>query len=292
MPIRIVTDSSADLPPDLARRWDITVVPCNVVLGDVSYKDGVELSPDEFYRRMESSPRPPTTSQPSIADFQAVYQRLLAQGHQVVSIHVSGKLSGTVNAAERARESLGPQAESIAVVDSRLASLCLGLVALSAAQAAASNQAQAAGKAASPEQLAEQVRAGLPKSSGYFLLDTLEYLQKGGRIGKAQAFLGTLLSVKPILTIQDGEAHPVERQRNRARALARLVELARAGTSGAPLAKLGVIYSTEPEQAAALRHSLAGAGLLPEDPIIVSQFGATLGTYLGPRALGVALITA
>ncbi len=282
MPIRIVTDSSADLPTDSARRWDITVVPCNVVLGDVSYKDGVELSPDEFYRRMESSPRPPTTSQPSIADFQAVYQGLLAQGHQIVSIHVSGKLSGTVNAAERAREALGPDLSGVvAVVDSRLASLCLGLVALSAAELA--------GQAASPEQLAEQVRAGLPKSHGYFLVDTLEYLQKGGRIGKAQAFLGTLLSVKPILTIQDGEAHPVERQRNRVRALARLVELA----SGlAPLSKLGVIYSTEPEQAAALRHSLAGAGLLPEDQIIVSQFGATLGTYLGPRALGVALITA
>jgi DegV family protein with EDD domain len=283
MPIRIVTDSSADLPPELARRWDITVVPCNVVLGDVSYKDGVELPPGEFYRRLEASPRPPTTSQPSIADFQAVYQGLLAQGHQIVSIHVSGKLSGTVNAAERARESLGPQAESVAVVDSRLASLCLGLVALSAAQAAPSHQG-------SLEQLAAQVRAGLPKARGYFLVDTLEYLQKGGRIGKAQAFLGTLLSVKPILTIQDGEAHPVERQRNRQRAVARLVELARADASGGPPAKLGVIYSTEPEQAAALRHSLAR--LLPEDQIIVSQFGATLGTYLGPRALGVALITA
>ncbi|MSQ07395.1 MAG: DegV family protein [Dehalococcoidia bacterium] len=278
MPIRIVTDSSADLPPELARRWDITVVPCNVVLNDVSYKDGVELSPGEFYRRLESSPRPPTTSQPSVADFQAVYQSLLAQDNQIMSIHVSGKLSGTVNAAERARESLGPQSASVVVVDSRQASLPQGLVALSAAQAAASHQGP-------PAQLADQVRASLPKARCYFLLDTLEYLQKGGRIGKAQAFVGNLLSVKPILTIQDGEVHPVERQRNRQRAVARLVELAK---GLGPLSKLGVIYSTEPEQAAALRHSLAG--LLPEDEIILSQFGAALGTYIGPRGLGVALI--
>ena len=193
-----------------------------------------------------------------------------------------------MSSAERAREALGPQAAaSVAVVDSQLASLCLGLVALSAAQAAASNQAQAAGQATSPQRLAEQVQAGLPKSHGFFVLDTLEYLQKGGRIGKAQAFLGSLLNVKPILTIQDGECHPVERQRNRPRAVARVVELARAL---GPLAHLGVIYSTEPDQAAALRHSLAK--LLPEEQIVVSQFGATLGAYVGPRALGVALITA
>jgi DegV family protein with EDD domain len=214
-----------------------------------------------------------------VADFQTVYQGLLEQGHQVVSIHVSGKLSGTVNSAERARDALGPQAASVAVVDSRLASLCLGLVALAAAQSA--------GQATSPRQLADQVQAGLPQAHGFFVLDTLEYLQKGGRIGKAQAFLGSLLNVKPILTIQDGEAHPVERQRNRPRAVARVVELARAL---GPVTHLGVIYSTEPEQAAALRHSLAG--LLPEEQIIVSQFGATLGAYIGPRALGVALITA
>lgn len=279
MPIRIVTDSSADLPPDLARRWDITVAPCNVVLDDRNYKDGVDLLPDEFYRLLESAPRLPTTSQPSVADLQAVYQGLLAQGHQVVSIHVSGKLSGTVNSAERARDALGPQAAAtVAVVDSQLASLGLGLVVLGAAQMA--------GQATSPQQLAEQVQAGLPKTHAFFVLDTLEYLQKGGRIGKAQAFLGSLLNVKPILTIQDGEAHPVERQRNRPRALARVVELARAF---GPVARLGVIYSTEPDQAAALRHSLAG--LLPEEQIIVSQFGATLGTYLGPRALGVVLTT-
>jgi DegV family protein with EDD domain len=167
----------------------------------------------------------------------------------------------------------------VAVVDSRLASLGLGLVVLGAAQVA--------GQATSPQRLAEQVRAGLPKTRCFLVLDTLEYLQKGGRIGKAQALLGTLLNVKPILTIQDGEAHPVERQRNRPRALARVVELARAL---GPVASLGVIYSTEPEQAMMLRHSLAG--LLPEEQIIVSQFGATLGTYLGPRALGVVLTTA
>ncbi|MBM3941474.1 MAG: DegV family protein [SAR202 cluster bacterium] len=278
MAVRIVTDSSADLPQDLARQWDITVVPCNVVLGDQTYKDGVDLFPSEFYRRLAASPRLPTTSQPSAADFQALYQQLLGQGHQVVSIHLSSKLSGTVSTAEQARKSLGSEAAmSVAVVDSRVTSLSLGLLSVAAAQQA--------GQSNSAPELATWVQALLPRCRCFFLLDTLEYLQKGGRIGKAQAFVGSLLNVKPILTIRDGEAHPVERLRNRQRAVARLVELAQ---ELKPVSHLGVVYSTEPEQAEALRRALTG--LQPEEQIVTSQFGATLGTYLGPRALGVALI--
>ena len=278
MATRIVTDSSSDLPSELASRWDITVIPCYVVVDDVTYKDGVDLSPDEFYHRLVSGPRVPTTSQPSAADFQAVYQDLLDQGHQVISIHVSGKLSGTLNSAEQAKASLG-ESTSIEIIDSRLASMPLGLVALAAAQLGQS--------ADSYQQVADQVRSDLPKTHGFFVLDTLEYLQKGGRIGKAQAFLGSLLNVKPILKLQDGECHPVERQRNRERAVRRMVELLR---ELAPVRQLAVIYSTEPDQAAELRRRLSD--LLPEEEIITSRFGPTLGTYLGPQALGVALTSA
>jgi DegV family protein with EDD domain len=283
MAIRIVTDSSADLPPELARRSDITVVPCYVMLGDRSHRDGLDITPDEFYRHLVSSPRLPTTAQPSVADFQAVYGDLLGQGHQVLSIHISQKLSGTLNSAERARALLGNAgAGRVEIVDSRLASISLGLVALAAAQAAQS--AQAAG---SLQGLASRVRQDLPLTHGLFMLDTLEYLQKGGRIGKAQAFLGSVLGVKPILRLQDGEVHPVERLRNRERAVGRLIAMAR---ELAPARRLAVVHSTSPDQAAALRHRLAD--LLPFDEIVSTRFGPALGTYVGPGALGIGLTCA
>lgn len=275
MAIRIVTDSSADLPPELAREWNIIVVPCNVVIDDVNYKDGVNLSPDDFYRRLGSSQHAPTTAQPSMADFQSVYQDLLGQGHEVVSIHVSGKLSGTLNSAERARESLGEDSP-IEVIDSQLASLAMGLVVLRAAQLAH--------EAESYRDVAAQIRSGLSETQCILVLDTLEYLHKGGRIGKAQAFLGSVLNVKPILKLWDGEVHPVERPRNLDRGVRRLAELAH---EYAPVSQVGVIYSTESERADDLKHRLAD--LLPEEEIVTSRFGATLGTYVGPKSVGVAL---
>jgi DegV family protein with EDD domain len=278
MAIRIVTDSSADLPQELVEQLNITVVPCNVVMDDVNYKDGVDISGDEFYRQLVSSPRSATTAQPSMADFQSVYRQLLNQGDEVVSIHVSGKLSGTLNSAERAKASLG-DSSPIEVIDSQLASLGLGLVVLSAARLAQ--------EAGSRPKVAEQVRSILPRTHCMLVLDTLEYLQRGGRIGKARAFVGSLLSVKPILKLQDGEVHPVERPRNLERGVRRLAELAH---EYAPVCRLGIIYSTEPERAADLKQRLAD--LVSEPEMVTGRFGATLGTYVGPGALGVALICA
>ena len=278
MAIRIVTDSSADLPPHLAEEWNITVLPCYVIFDEHIYRDGAEISSDDFYLRLIASPRLPTTAQPSVADFQSVYNDLLDQGHEIVSVHISGKLSGTLNSAHQARAALGDEAAArIEIVDSQLASIGLGLVVLAAAGQA--NDAD------SHQQLAEQVRQDIPLAHCYFMVDTLEYLQKGGRIGKAQAFIGSILNVKPILSLRDGEAHPVERPRNRERGLRRLVELT---LQWSPLQQLAVIHSTEPEQA----ENLAGhlSGLLPPEQVVTARFGPTLGTYLGPKALGVAMI--
>ncbi|MCH7606663.1 MAG: DegV family protein, partial [Chloroflexi bacterium] len=184
------------------------------------------------------------------------------------------------DSANQARAALGEDGKArIEIVDSRLASIALGLLVLSAAQRA--------GDARSHIQLAESVRAEAPLTNGYFVVDTLEYLRKGGRIGKAQAFLGSVLSVKPILTLHDGEAHPLERPRSRERAFKRLVELTK---ETAPLRQLAVIHSTEPDRAEALRESLSD--LLPAEEILVARFGPTLGTYLGPQALGVAFTRA
>ena len=278
MAIRIVTDSSADLPHDLADQWNITVVPMNVVVEDVNYKDGVDIDTDEFYRQLVTNSRLPTTAQPSAADFQEVYRGLADQGHSILSIHVSGKLSGTLNSAEQAKQSLG-DAASIEIVDSGLTSITLGLVALAATELAESTE--------TPKDLGERVRNGLPRYHCFFLLDTLEYLQKGGRIGKAQAWLGGVLSVKPILGLRDGEALPIARPRSRARGMRQLLDLAQ---GMAPVRQLAVIYSTEPQRAEELRQGLTD--LLPGDQIITARFGPGLGTYVGPNAVGLALAQA
>ncbi len=282
MTIRIVTDSSADLPTDLVQKHQITVIPCYVVVDDQTFKDGVDIQADEFYRRLQAKGRTPTTAQPTVADFQEVYRDLVEQGDQVISIHVSGKLSGTMNSAEQAKASLnsgqtnGEGGAPVEIIDSQLASIPLGLAVLDAAVMAAEGDDYL--------EIAAKVRQGLTSHHGLFALDTLEYLQKGGRIGKARAFMGSILSVKPILRLYDGEAHPVERPRNREKAMRRLVELAH---DLAPVRQLAVTYSTNPDRMAALKQDLTD--LLPADQIIETRFGSTLGTYIGPDALGVAV---
>ncbi len=274
MTVRIVTDSSADLPAELVQQHQITVLPCYVVVDDETLKDGVDIQADDFYRRLQAGGPTPTTAQPTVADFQAVYQDLTSQGDQVVSIHVSRKLSGTLNSAEQAKGSL--DGEAVEIIDSRLAAMPLGLVVLEAAALAA--------EGGSHQEVAEKVRQGLDLHHGLFALDTLEFLQKGGRIGKAQAFLGSVLNVKPILRLHEGEAHPVERPRNRERAMHRLVELVK---ELGPVRRMAVIHSTDAERMAVLKQELIG--LLPADQIIEARFGSTLGTYIGPDALGVAI---
>ena len=274
MTVRIVTDSSADLPAELAQQHQITVLPCYVMVDDQTLKDGVDIQADDFYRRLQAGGPTPTTAQPTVADFQAVYQDLTSQGDQVVSIHVSRKLSGTLNSAEQAKGSL--DGEAVEIIDSRLAAMPLGLVVLEAAALAA--------EGGSHQEVAEKVRQGLDLHHGLFALDTLEFLQKGGRIGKAQAFLGSVLNVKPILRLHEGEAHPVERPRNRERAMHRLVELVK---ELGPVRRMAVIHSTDAERMAVLKQELIG--LLPADQIIEARFGSTLGTYIGPDALGVAI---
>lgn len=284
MTIRIVTDSSADLPLALVQKHQITVLPCYVVVNDQTFKDGIDIQADEFYRRLQSEARTPTTAQPTVADFQAVYRDLVGQGDQVISIHVSGKLSGTLNSAEQAKALLdngdnGDDGAPVEIIDSQLASISLGLAVLDAANMVADG--------GDYQEIAAKVRQSLSSHHGLFALDTLEYLQKGGRIGKARAFMGSVLSVKPILRLQDGEAHPVERPRNRERAMRRLVELVQ---DLAPVRRLAVIYSTDPERMAVLKQELTV--LLPADQIIEARFGSTLGTYIGPDALGVAITQA
>ena len=277
MAVRIVADSTSDLPQALVEELGITIVPANVVIDDVNYRDGIDLTPDDFYSRLVSGSALPTTSQPSVGAFQTAYQELLDQGDELVSIHVSGKLSGTVNSATQAKAALGEDSP-IEIIDSQAASIAVALVVIEAAELARQSMSR--------EEIAERVRGTLSRTFAAFAVDTLEYLQKGGRIGKAQAFVGSLLSVKPILTLMDGEVHPLERPRNHQRAMRRLVELV---SEKAPASRLGVIYSTEQDWATELCESLSD--LLPREQIVTARFGPALGTYVGPRAVGVAIVS-
>jgi DegV family protein with EDD domain len=272
MPVRIVTDSTADLPPEVAKELGITVVPLNVHMDGKTYRDGIDIQADEFYQRLPHCSPLPTTSQPSAGVFLEAYQSIATPSDAIVSIHISSKLSGTCNSALLAKGEM--LAYRIEVIDSQLVSMALGLVAIATARAARQGQ--------SLEQVCQVANNAIDKLQVFALIDTLDYLEKGGRLGKAQAFLGSLLQVKPIITLKDGEVHPVERARTRAKAMDRLVETA---CSVSPMAELAICHSAAREDAEGLAQRLAGH--FSRERTFISQFGPVLGTYVGPKALGV-----
>ena len=273
MTVRVITDSTADLPPEMAAELRIEVVPLNVHFGTDTFRDGIDLSADEFYERLVASPRPPTTSQPSVGAFLEVYQKALEGADGIVSVHISAKVSGTWNSAVQAREQLSDSSK-VTVVDTGQASMGLGWVAVAAARAAQAG--------ASMDEVASLARSAAEQVRVLFLVDTLEYLQKGGRIGKAQAMFGSVLAIKPILTIQEGEVHPLERVRTRGKGVARLVQLVQ---EAAPLQSMAVLYTTTEDEARALAERLGPC--VPSGQVIVGRLGTVVGTYAGPGLLGV-----
>ena len=277
--VKIVTDSAADLPPALAARWGIHVVPLRVEIDGQSYRDGVDLSGEELYRRMRASRNLPTTSQPALGELQQIYQTLTADGSDVVSVHLSSGLSGTYNVAALAAEDDSLRPGAVRVVDSQALSMCVGWIALLGAQAA-----QAGADATAVVALMDELR-GRVRILG--VLDTLDYVQRGGRLGLASAFLGTMLSIKPILHMKEGTAAPMERVRTWARAMQRLVEL----TAGfGPLQALAVMHGDAPAQAAQLADMLAP--LYPRADIVLTHIGAGLGVHVGPGAVGLGCVLA
>jgi DegV family protein with EDD domain len=275
MSVRIVTDSTADLPPELVEKSGITVAPLNVHFGEDTYKDGVDLKTDEFFEKLVVAPQLPTTSQPSVGEFLDIYRTLTANGDQVVSIHISEKLSGTMNSARQAKAALGEEGH-VEVIDSLACSLALGLVALEAAE-----EAQAGSNLESVIARANEAIANLKLVA---MLDTLEYLAKGGRVGKAQSFLGGLLQIKPLIEVK-GEVLPLERVRTRRRALDRIVEI---GKTQGKLKRLAVLHADAPDDAEWLAQQLRP---LVDSDVVVSWIGPVIGTYTGPRAIGIGLIT-
>ncbi len=270
--VRIVTDSTADIPPDLAADLGITVVPLQVYIGDKSYRDGVDITPGEFYQRLRASPSLPKTSQPSVGAFEEAYERLCSETDSILSIHISSSLSGTYGAALLARDTVRNRC-TVEVLDSRLASLGLGIIAMDCARLARDGVGL--------RDLTHYAKRMIPNVHITFMVETLEYLQKGGRIGRAQAFVGSLVNIKPILKIEEGEVRPVEKVRTRSKALDRLVEFVELFPE---IEELGLIYSTTPEDAELILRRIEP--MVPRDRVIVSQIGPAVGTYMGPGMLG------
>ena len=271
--IRIVTDSTADLPPALIVELGITVVPLEVNFADRSYRDGVDLTPAEFYTKLQASPTTPTTSQPSVGAFVEAYEALARDADGILSIHLSSALSGTYNSAMLARETLGERCP-VEVIDSRQASLGMGLIVISCARLAR--------QGASLAELADHARRLIPMTHTLFLVETLEYLQRGGRIGRAAAFLGTLLSVRPLLLIEDGAVKPVERVRTRGKGVDRLIQSAE---SYGKIESVAILQATTPEDVEPMVARLAAR--VPRERIIVGQVGTVIGTHTGPGVLGI-----
>lgn len=274
---KIVVDSTADLPPELAAEWGITVVPCLVHFGRETFREGVDLSRAEFYRRLEMGPGLPTTSAPGPGVFADVYRRLAAKTDQIVSIHLSSKLSAVYNSAHLGAE--GIEEAAVAVVDSASVTMGLGWLAVMAARAARAGR--------SPKDIVGLVEAARPRARVFALLDTLEYLRRGGRVSRVVAALGALLNVKPMISVQGGDVVPLERVRSRHKAVARLVSLVE---ELGPLAELAVLHSRARQAAEALTDRLAA--FFPHERLVIAEVGPIIGTHVGPNGLGVACVTA
>ena len=270
--VAIVTDSTADLPGQLVKARGITIVPLTLNFEGRSLLDGVDIKPSEFYRKLPNATTHPTTSQPSAGRFAEAYQQLLADHADVVSIHISEKLSGTYASAVQGAEMTDPK--RVHVIDSQLVSMSLGLVTMAAAEIAS--------RGANADAIVQKVTEMREQVQTYFSVATLEFLRRGGRIGRASALLGSVLQVKPVLCIRDGLVTPLERVRTFDRALNRIVELTREVDRGKGLC---VIVGHGDAEADAER---VARELEPvAETLMIQPLGPVVGAHAGPGVVGV-----
>jgi DegV family protein with EDD domain len=279
MAIRIVTDSTSDIDAQLAIRLGVKVVPLTVFFGKESFRDRVDISTDEFYRRLSQENTFPTTTQPSPVAFAEAYRPILAAGDDILVIVISGKLSGTYQSAVNAVSMVGGEGH-IYVIDSRNTAMGLGLLVIAAAE-------KAGEKGATLDTTAKYILEKEAHTHIIMLFDTLKYLARGGRIGKARGLLGSLLSVKPILTMKGGEVTPLTRLRSMAAGTDYLYNFA---ANYARIDHMAVEYATTPYEADALIKRLGG--IYPRERIFRATISPVLGAYMGPNVLSVAVLAA
>ncbi len=273
--VTVVTDSLCDIPEPIMRELRIVSVPTLIHFGEATFRDKIDMTADEFYKRLAESPNLPTTSQPSPGDFEEVYRGLAKETDQIISIHTTSLLTGIYNSALIASKTI-PNVK-IVVIDSRQVTMSLGWLVIMAARAARAG-------ARLPE-IMGLVLDAIPRAHIIAMLDTLEYAQRSGRLGKASALLGTVLNVKPIVALGEGEVIPVEKARSQRRAIERMAEIVLA--SG-PIQELAVMHASGIELATQLKGIFAQT--LNEDDILIGETGPVLGTYTGTNAVGVAWI--
>jgi len=274
----VVADTTSYLPPELLREHDVRLVSLYVGIEGEQEKESEITDLAGFYERLRASDKQVTTSQPSVGDFISVYEPLLAEGREIVSIHISSGISGTYESAMQARERLtadGKGGERIVVCDSRTGAGGMGLMILGAA-----NAAERGANAAEANEVAQRLRGELKI---FFAVETLDYLRRGGRIGAARHWIGTTLKIKPILTLED-EITPIERVRTRTRAFERLVDYARQRHEDGADAWV-VQHVQDPENASRLVE--ACRPIFGHDPVFTSEIGPVLGAHVGPGLLGV-----
>ncbi|HSS60004.1 MAG TPA: DegV family protein [Candidatus Limnocylindrales bacterium] len=269
----VVTDSTADLPDEWRDRYGIEVVPLKVLFGQETFRDRIDMTDEEFFRRLAASATLPTTSAPSPGEFAEVYRRLAKDHDSCISIHIGAQLSATAEAARVGAAAV--DGFKVNVVDSKTVSMPIAFLCRIAAESDDLVAATAA------------VERRVPKSRVLALLDTLRYLEMGGRLSRAQAMIGTMLDLKPLLLVADAEIKPVDRVRTRSRAIPRMVEFFKGEL---PVEHVAVMHAQAADEAQAIAEALRRD--LPEQEITIGQIGCVLGTHTGPRALGIVYLKA
>jgi len=269
--VKIICDSTGDLPEETRKKYDITIVPLNVLFGTDNYQDGVDITPAQFYKMLVESKVHPTTSQPAPGLFAEAYQKLAKETDEILVLTISAGISGTYDSAMQAKQ-LVDSSLKIEVIDSKWTCAGLLLPTLAAARAAEKGMKLA--------EITGMVKDILPKIRVYMIFDTLEYLRKGGRIGKAKALLGGMLKLNPVLTLKDGVIHPVTQARGRAKAVDILVDLMK--KTGNP-EEIVVEDATTPDELEDLTKRISSA--IPNAKIIRTKVGPCIGVHAGPSIM-------
>jgi DegV family protein with EDD domain len=276
MTVKIITDSMADLPIDLLKKLDITVIPVNVLFGTDSYRDGVDLTTEQFYSKLVASKTLPTTAVPPLGVFIDTYEKVSKTADEILVVTISHKLSGTYDTAVKAIEMVKTK-KRIEVIDSLHVIMAEGLIAIQAAKAAQAG--------AGLDELVKQAQDNIPRVEERMAFDTLEYLKRGGRIGSAQAFLGSILKLNPVLRLKDGEVYPLSRERSRAKAIEVLFNSVLEYSS---VDAIAVEDATTPDEADKLAQRLKIR--FPNKPIYRSKVGAVMGAHVGPSIIAVSVL--
>jgi DegV family protein with EDD domain len=275
--IGVVTDSTADFPGDARERLGIETVPLSVIWDRDTFRDKVDLSIDDFYRLMKERTTLPTTSAPAPSLFEETYERLLGEVDHVISVHLGDKLSATCQSARNAAERVGKG--RVSVVDSGQTTVCLGWLAMRAAELGQQD--------VEPAAIVKELEGWVPRLRLYAVLDTLTFVQRGGRIGRAQALVGSLLNFKPLILVNQGEVFPIERPRSRTSAMRRIVDVV---ASQGRIEKVAVAQGDAPEVLDDLARMVGER--LPGVPVERAEIGIVLGTHAGPGVFGVAALLA